>query len=174
MLSKYSRVVAFAIGIVPTVLLVNAALALDPPKCPLGTWTIVKLAHTGKPVPEVEGGTFTLEEGGAGGFKLNQFQRQKGGVRLLKAHDEKVTFVINAENSNAEFFQFEIANREDERVHGGGGPRKGIGRYNKDGSLEIIENTSANEPYPIDFSDNSKSSAKHWLMKPTKAKPEAK
>ncbi len=139
--------------------MLNFAIARPSPqtdydgRLPVGEYSIATAQLYGEDWVDLKDGTVSFDSRGAA--------QQKGATRQLAAN-------YRLQGGEAGFTSFTVETIEDAFENGGGGPRHGILRELETGEIEVLENTSANQPAPRDFSDATKADASFFVLAPNR------
>ncbi len=138
--------------------MLNLAVAIGEPQSPsqgslpIGDYTIETASLHGQDWEGLIAGTVSFDELGSA--------QQKGSTRQLASQYKFQP------SDDAAFTRFTVETTEDVVQNGGGGPRHGILRELDSGELEVLENTSANQELPSDFSEATKANASYFRLIP--------
>lgn len=127
------------------------AAAVQADTSPLGKWTVTEALLYGEAAADRVGAEIEIRDDGSADWPMY-------------GQAQTIDFVLSDANEDGSI-PYKIANSEDQPAMGGAGPRNGLLRILESGDMEMIEATSAGEPVPANFSEDTQSNAAFFRLK---------
>ncbi|GAB5403137.1 MAG: hypothetical protein Aurels2KO_13680 [Aureliella sp.] len=127
------------------------AAAVQTDTSPRGKWTVTEALLYGEAAADRVGAEIEIRDDGTADWPMYG-QAQTIDFKLADANEDGS-------------IPYKIANSEDQPAMGGAGPRNGLLRILESGDMEMIEATSASQPVPPDFSEDTQNNAAFFRLK---------